>query len=225
MWEQINKWYLFVRAAAVSPTLVDDPHEFLAAVKEASHLFVGVTDQTMTHGEGWHFGRLGRVIERADQTSRIVDAKQSLLLARPAELGASLDENHLSALLRSVSALEMYRKRHGPLDYQRVLGFLMLDPLFPRSIRHCLDHAQESLRAVTGDLVEPRSTQAERVLGRLAAEVRFASVEEILAAGLHEHLDRFQLKLNEVDAAICDTFFAGHGEVPAFELQLAEASQ
>jgi len=225
MWEQINKWYLLVRDFAASPAMVDDPHELLAVVKEASHLFVGVTYLTMTHGEAWHFGRLGRVLERADQTSRIVDAKEALIDARPADVGGSLDGIDLSALLRSVSALEMYRKRHGPLDHSQVIAFLVLDKWFPRSIRHCLEKGQESLRAITGASSEAPCTRPERLLGRLAAEYEYAVTEEILDAGLHEHLDLLQSKLNDVGAAIFDTFFTSRPEPIIAEEQEAQAAQ
>ncbi|HZU85062.1 MAG TPA: alpha-E domain-containing protein [Polyangiaceae bacterium] len=209
MWEQINKWYLLVRDASTDQAVLDDPHDFLTEVKQASHLFVGIAALTMSHGEGWHFGRIGRLLERADQTSRIVDAKQALLLARPSELGASLDEINLSALLRSVSALEMYRKRHGRIAFQTVIGFLLLEKMFPRSVRYCLNEARRSLHAITGQPPEAGDTIVpERLLGRLGAEYEYASVDEVLAEGLHEHLDRLQSKLNEVGLAISQTFFA-----------------
>jgi uncharacterized alpha-E superfamily protein len=214
MWEQINKWYLFVREAAATPALVDDPHDFLTSVKEASHLFVGVTYLTMTHNEGWHFGRLGRVLERADQTSRIIDARQALMPARSRGAAVSHDEIDLTALLRSVSALEMYRKTHGRLDYRQVIGFLVLDKWFPRSIRHCLDKAQRSLKPITGGSTDAPHTLAERVLGRLVAEYEYAVIDEILEGvpgaprTLHENLDLFQLKLNDVGTAVFSTFFA-----------------
>jgi len=211
-WEQINKWYLLVREAAGSESVVEDPHDFLAAVKEASHLFVGITYLTMTHGEGWQFGRLGRLLERADQTSRIVDAKHVLFLARPPEVGTSLEEIHLSALLRSVSALEMYRKRYGRLEHRAVVEFLVLEKLFPRSIRHCLDTAQKSLQAITGASAEAASTRPQRLLGRLRAEYEYTIVDDILAQGLHEHLDELQCKLNDVGIAIYETFFATRPE-------------
>jgi uncharacterized alpha-E superfamily protein len=215
MWEQINKWYLLVREASINEAVLDDPHDFLTEVKQASHLFVGIAALTMSHGEGWHFGRIGRLLERADQTSRIVDAKQALLLARPTELGASLDEINLSALLRSVSALEMYRKRHGRIAYQTVLGFLLLEKTFPRSVRYCLNEGERSLRSITGSPPDAGDTAPERRLGRLSAEYEYASVEEFVAEGLHQCLDRLQSKLNEVGAAISQTFFAVHREVQA----------
>jgi uncharacterized alpha-E superfamily protein len=209
MWEQINKWYLLVRdAAATSDSVLEDPHDFLAEVKQASHLFVGIAALTMTHGEGWNFGRIGRLLERADQTSRIVDAKQALLLARPSELGASVDGVNLSALLRSVSALEMYRKRHGMIAFPTVIGFLLLEKGFPRSVRYCLNEAARSLHAITGTPSDAGDSVPERRLGRLSAQYEYASVGEILAEGLHSHLDLLQSNLNDVGGAIYETFFA-----------------
>jgi len=210
MWEQLNKWYLLVREFAASPTVVDDPHELLAAVKDASHLFVGTTYLTMTHNEGWHFGRLGRVLERADQTSRIVDAKQALIGpgVQSSEPDEHLDSVDLTALLRSVSALEMYRKRHGRIEHPQVMAFLVLDKWFPRSIRHCLGKAQRSLGAITSPTSETSSTLPERLLGRLAAYYEYAAIEEILDEGLKGHMDSLQSKLNDVSLAIFDTFFA-----------------
>jgi uncharacterized alpha-E superfamily protein len=208
MWEQINKWYLLVREAAASDSVLDDPHDFLTDVKQASHLFVGIAALTMTHGEGWHFGRVGRLLERADQTSRIIDAKQALLLARPTELGASLDDVNLSALLRSVSALEMYRKRHGQIAFPTVIGFLLLEKGFPRSVRYCLNEAGRSLHAITGTPSDAGDSLPERRLGRLGAEYEYAAVGEILNEGVHKHLDRLQSKLNDVGVAISETFFA-----------------
>jgi uncharacterized alpha-E superfamily protein len=213
MWEQVNTWYLDVREVAHNAELLEDPHDFLASVKQASQLFVGIAALTMTHGEGWHFGRMGRLLERADQTSRIIDAKQALLLARPTELGASIDEINLSALLRSVSALEMYRKRHGRIAYASVIEFLLCEKMFPRSVRYCLNEAKHSLQAITGASSESGDTLPERLLGRLSAEYEYASVEEVLSEGLHEHLDRFQSKLNDVGTAIFETFFASRPRV------------
>jgi uncharacterized alpha-E superfamily protein len=223
MWEQINRWYLMVRdAAAGSTAIIDDPHDFLTSVKEASHQFVGVTYLTMTHGEGWHFGRLGRVLERADQTSRIIDARQMLMPPRSRGAADAHDEVDLTALLRSVSALEMYRKRHGRLDYAQVMSFLILAKQFPRSILHCLDAGQASLEAVRG-VSSANGTSAsaslpERLLGRLRAEYEYAVIDEILEGRpgarqtLHEHLDQLQLKLNDVGVAIFGAFFANRPE-------------
>ena len=80
MWEQLNRFYLMVNSAA-SGTVPQDLNDFFDAVKLSSHIFTGVTDSTMTHGEAWHFSQVGRMLERADKTSRILDVKYYILLA------------------------------------------------------------------------------------------------------------------------------------------------
>ncbi|MGC2164466.1 MAG: alpha-E domain-containing protein, partial [Gallionella sp.] len=75
MWEQANRFYLLVKDVAAAKTMTDNPHDFYASVKLESHLFDGITEGTMSHGEAWHFLQLGELLERADKTSRILDVK------------------------------------------------------------------------------------------------------------------------------------------------------
>lgn len=100
-------------------------------MKSASHLLWGITDATMSHGEGWHFARLGRLLERADKTSRILDVKYFILLPTADEVGTPFDIIQWSDLLKSASALEMYYKRYGRIAPDDVAAFLILDPTFP----------------------------------------------------------------------------------------------
>jgi uncharacterized alpha-E superfamily protein len=163
----------------------------------------------MTHNEAWHFGELGRVLERADKTSRILDVKYFLLtLARTESSAQALVETQWAALLRSASALEMYRKRHGLIEPARVVDFLMLERDFPRSLVHCLSGADRSLHAISGTPSGAFGSEAERALGRLHAQFEYADVQEILARGLHGYLDDFQKQLNSVGEAIAATFFS-----------------
>jgi uncharacterized alpha-E superfamily protein len=87
MWLQLNRFYLIVKSAAESPGGLENPQDFFDTVKQASHLFSGITDATMTQGEAWHFSRLGRMLERADKTSRILDVKYFLLLRSADDVG------------------------------------------------------------------------------------------------------------------------------------------
>jgi hypothetical protein len=113
MWEQLNEFYLMVNSAAAEAGSQTDPQELFASVKTARHLFTGVTDATMTRNESWHFCRLGRMLERADKTSRILDVKYFLLLPTTADVGTTSEDIQWAAVLRSTSAFEMYRKRTG----------------------------------------------------------------------------------------------------------------
>jgi uncharacterized alpha-E superfamily protein len=208
MWEQINKFYLMVRAAAAAGDVLQDPYDFFTEIKMASHLFVGITDATMSHGEGWHFGRMGRLIERADKTSRLLDVKYFLLLPTVTDVGTPIDDSQWTAVLKSASAFEMYRKRYGRIAPQHVADFLLLDREFPRSVHYCIVKAEESLLAISDTHVGTFRNAAEQRLGRLRSELDYASIQEILASGLHEFLDGFQSKLNRVGDAIFETFFA-----------------
>ncbi|HVJ93235.1 MAG TPA: alpha-E domain-containing protein [Labilithrix sp.] len=208
MWEQVNRAYLMVMDAARSRMALEASHDFFTQVKQASHLFVGTTYLTMSHTEAWHFGRLGRLLERADKTSRILDVKYFLLLPKPTDVGGPLDALQWGALLRSASAFEMYRKRHGGITPGKVVEFLLLDPRFPRSVRYCLNKAERSLHAITDSPMGTWTNSAERELGRLNAELSYAETKEILSRGLHEYIDNLQLRLNYVSQSVFDTFFA-----------------
>lgn len=208
MWEELNKFYLMVRSAAASPRGTQPAIDFFEQVKLASHLLAGITDATMSHNEAWHFSRMARLVERADKTSRILDVKYFLLLPTVADVGTPLDTIQWSALLKSASALEMYRKRHGRITPRQVADFLILDREFPRAMHFCLVKAEESLLAITGTPGGTFRTPAEQKLGRLRAELDYVHIDEVVAGGLHEFIDRFQVKLNQAGEAISATFFA-----------------
>jgi uncharacterized alpha-E superfamily protein len=209
MWEQLNSFYLMVNSAAGDPDSLSDPHELFASVKMSSHQFAGVTDATMTHNEGWHFSRLGRHLERADKTSRILDVKYFLLLPAVADVGTTADDIQWAAVLRSASAFEMYRKRHGRLFPARIVEFLLLDREFPRAILCCLMAARESVHEISGTPPGMFRNAVERLLGELCSELTYAQVDEIIGAGLHEYLDQLQTRLNLVGGGINERFFAG----------------
>jgi uncharacterized alpha-E superfamily protein len=207
MWEQLNKFYLIVTSAVTKPAVLADPHEFFSAVKMSSHLFVGVTEGTMTHGEGWNFIRLGRVLERADKTSRILDVKYFILLPTVAHVGTTFDDLQWAAVLRSASAFEMYRKTHGRIHPRRVVEFLLLNAEFPRAIHFCLTASRECTHAISGTPVGLFRNPAEQLLAQLCAELAYAQVDDIVESGLHEYLDGLQANMNQVSAHVAETFF------------------
>ena len=208
MWEHVNRFYLVVREAIPCLSSTQALQNFLAEVKATSQLLLGVTDATMSHGEGWHFARLGRLLERADKTSRILDVKYFILLPTASEVGTPLDIIQWSALLKSASALEMYGRRFGRITPEGVAEFLIRDPIFPRAIRYCLIKAEDSLHVVSGSELRAYHNIAEKRLGRLRADLDFMELAEGITRSLHEFLDDLQAHLNRVDDAIFETFFA-----------------
>ena len=210
VWEQLNKFYFMVHSAAQFSTTLDQPQEFCERVRLASHLLVGATDASMSRGEAWHFSRLGRLIERADKTSRIVDVQYYILLPDARDVGSVLDVVRWSALLKSASALEMYRRQHGKIVPQRVADFLILDRHFPRSIHFCLMKAQESLANITGSPAGTFRNLSEQRMGRLRSNMDYTSIKDIIRQGLHEYIDDFQTQLNRLGETIREDFFTSH---------------
>jgi len=207
-WEQLNEFYHFVRDASSDPRPPVELTEFFMKVKERSHLFNGTLDATMSHNKGWHFANLGRLLERADKTSRILDVKYFTLLPKIQDVGTTIDDLQWSAVLRSVSAFEMYRKRYHGITIHRVVEFLTLDPSFPRAIRFCIAGADDSLHQIVGSPSGGYRNVAEQQLGRLKAELAYTDIDTIIDHGMHEFIDSLQTKLNDIADAIHETFFA-----------------
>lgn len=208
IWETINRMHLTVRRASTDDAIREAPYDFLEEIKNTTHLFVGLTESTMSNNEAWHWGSLGRLLERADQTSRIVDVKYYFVLPTIEYVGMPYDNLHWAALLKSATAFEMYRKRYPRIAPRWVTEFLLLDREFPRSIRYCLIKAEHSLHAITGSPVGTFQNPAEQQLGRLRSDLDFAQIDEIIELGLHEYLDTFQSRLIRVGETIFSEFFA-----------------
>jgi uncharacterized alpha-E superfamily protein len=209
MWEELNSLYLFVKDAArcassYAPEAMD---ELYKRVKRAGNYYEGVTNATLSRGEAWHFARLGRMIERADKTSRILDVKYFILLPAARDIGTTIDQVGWTALLNSASALQMYRQRFHVIAPAHVAEFLLLDRNFPRSIQYCIMAAQESLHAISHSPIHSFSNEAERRLGQLRASIDYAKIEQVMDSGLHEYLDNLQLTLNDIGTAIAQRFF------------------
>jgi uncharacterized alpha-E superfamily protein len=207
MWLQLNKFYLMMNEAAARQGFAA-PHHFFNEVKLGSQLFSGITEATMTHGEAWHFARLGQMLERADKTSRILDVKYFILLRSAADVGTPFDDIQWAAVLRSASAFAMYRKRHGRISPRCVVEFLLLDREFPRAIHFCLLSARDSLHAISGTPLGTFRYPPEKFLGQFCSDLSYASVDEIIGSGLHEYLDDLQTKMNQASTGIYETFFA-----------------
>jgi uncharacterized alpha-E superfamily protein len=207
MWTQINSMYLHI----LSNREIPEPEQMLDTFREISlncHLFQGITDATMSHNEAWSFLRLGRQLERADKTSRILDVKYFMLLPSLRDIGTPYDDIHWAAVLKSVSGFEMYRKKYGRIKPPDVVEFLVMDREFPRAILHCISDANECLHRITGTPHGSFRFRSEQLLGQLEGELNFGSVTDILRGGLHEYLDGLQTQMNDIDASLRGDFLA-----------------
>ena len=208
VWEQINYLYHLVgEHKSKKRWCKKDPRQCFTEIKNGCQLVYGILDATISRTDGWHFGKMGQMIERADKTSRVLDVKYHILLPSLESVGTPLDLIQWASLLKSVSAYDMYRKHYGKLQTDNIAQFLILDEDFPRSMLNCLLQAERSLFTITGS-TKGYTNEAERKLGQLRSQLEFANIHEILNEGMHEFLDNFQLKLNEVSFAVYETFFS-----------------
>ncbi|HMX55242.1 MAG TPA: alpha-E domain-containing protein [Leptospiraceae bacterium] len=206
MWLHINRFYLTLTESAAPGIQVANYSEFLAWVKDNCALHAGLMDGSLSHTEAWHFGKLGRSVERADKTSRLLDIKYFYLLPGAEQVGSEADLIQWQAVLRSASALEMFRREYNRLTPANVAGFLILDRHFPRSIRFCITEGERSLRELTGGDPQAFRNEAEKRMGSFRSQLEYTEVGDIFRHGLHEYLDLIELRLNEIGEAIQEVF-------------------
>ena len=206
MWENLNTLYWSVRGDDAQTRFDESPDDFYKQVMTSTMLFQGLTDQTMAHDQRWLFAQLAKYLERIDVTSRLIQTKYDIL--RGAELETPIRNIHWMAVLRSCCSIEAYRRQHlGDMDPLRVAGFLILEPEFPRSIRFAVTQAHEAIGRIRGE-VNPRAIDAaERVLGRLRAQLEYAEIGEILADGLPAYLEKIQNDAVEAALAVQKAYF------------------
>jgi uncharacterized alpha-E superfamily protein len=207
VWETQNQTWLEVNRMLKAGDFEADPAKFFEWVKFRSHLSRGVTVGTMLMDEALYFMRLGTFLERADNTARLVDVKfhalQNDVIAVQAEKDQEVDFYHWSAILRSVSGFEIYRKVYrNVIKPERVAELLILRPDMPRSLHASLNGVVENLAAVAND----QSAETQRRAGKLKADLQFGKIDEILATGLHAYLTQFLDRVNELGGRISKDF-------------------
>jgi uncharacterized alpha-E superfamily protein len=171
------------------------------------HAFQGLTHATFPREEGYDFLQIGRYLERADKTTRIVDLKYHILLPRATDVGGPLDAAQWMAVLRSCSALEAYHHVYleSPTPW-KVVEFLILSESFPRSLRFCLKELNQYLHQVSGTTADQFTNNAERICARMLAQLGHCTTDDIFGEGLHEYLDRTQISLNEIGTALYQSY-------------------
>ena len=209
VWETQNQTWLELKRLLASGGFQDDPAETFEWVKFRSHLSRGVTTGTMLQDEAFHFMRLGSFLERADNTARLLDVKFHAAGSEAAGLpGADgepqeYDFYHWSAILRSVSAFEVYRKAYrNVIRPEQVAELLILRADMPRSLAACMDEVVGNLRMVANE----QSEDTLRRAGRLRADLRFGRIDEIMATGLHAFLTQFLERVGSLGVGISRDF-------------------
>ncbi|WP_263381935.1 alpha-E domain-containing protein [Granulicella arctica] len=210
-WHRLNRLFLRVTRPEVRIEAFTAGNElqaeFLQQVMEAVHQFQGVTDSTMSHGEGWQFIQIGRYIERASATALLLEAYHEDLWSQPDKVPEANEYLGWMGLLRSATAFEAYCKVYtADLTPEQILEFLLLDPEFPHSLRFSIDSLQQALEAIHGEADKSRAEPLRRLGGRLQASLSYSSVDEILNGDVVAYLRNIQSQCSEIHNMIYELY-------------------
>jgi uncharacterized alpha-E superfamily protein len=206
MWEQLNRMFIDVkRADAADPNAAWDVDDFLYEIKEGTYLFQGITDSTMTHGEGWQFIQAGRSLERASSLATLLGVHFREFYGRNAEP----EPLEWTGLLRSCTAFEAYCKAYtADLRPDRIAEFLVLNPSFPHSIRFSADALETAMKQIGAEVSSRRSARVERIAGRMQATLAFGQIDEIMIGGLQAYLETVLRQCSQAHSALYQTYIA-----------------
>jgi uncharacterized alpha-E superfamily protein len=214
-WHRLNSLYLEVTRPGIQSDMraealnfnAERQTEFLQKVMEAVHQFQGVTDSTMSHGEGWQFIQVGRYIERAAATAKLLEAYHEDLWKLPEQLPGGNEYLDWMGLLRSATAFEAYCKVYtADLSPDKILEFLLLDAEFPHSLRFSIDSLQHGLEAIHAESGKNRTLHLSRLAGRLQSSLSFSRVEDILDGDVVAYLRTIQAQCREIHDSIFELY-------------------
>ena len=211
VWETQNLTWLDMNRLFKAKKFETDPAKFFEWVKYRSHLSRGVSLGTMLQDDAFRFVRLGTFLERADNTARLLDVRFHAIKSDyhgshlPGKGNSQFDFYHWSAILRSVSAFEVYRKVYrNVITPERVAEMLILRRDMPRSLHACMAEVVQNLEAVAND----HSAETQRQAGLLLAELQYGRIDELLATGLHAYLVHFLERVHALGGRISADFLA-----------------
>ena len=206
MWEQINDLHWSLQEGEAIWT--EPVQEQLRSIRQGCQIFYGIADSSLSRDLSWLFSQLGRLIERADKTSRILDVKYFLLLPSPEEVGGVLDELQWITLLRTAGAYQMYRQSmQQAITPASVANFLLLDPVFPRSVRFCLQGISDTLQQIQTQPVQAAPDDLDCLRGQLLSRWSYVRIDALIDTGLHEAIDQLQRDLNQLHDLIQARYF------------------
>jgi uncharacterized alpha-E superfamily protein len=206
MWEQINLLSLRMRAANMD-AIWDDQHTFFRSIKEGCHLFQGITDSTMSHGEGWQFIQLGRYVERTNAITRLLDVHFRAFADVPFKATVMDDFMEWIGLLKSCTAFEAYCKVYtADLRPNRIAEFLLLNAEFPHSVRFSVQAIHTAVLELEKLAESKRARQLNRLAGRLRANLDYGQIDEIMLIQLNGFLSEIDRMIERIHDAIYQTY-------------------
>jgi uncharacterized alpha-E superfamily protein len=221
MWVQLNVFYNRLTAIDERELAPGSLSPLLTEIEQGCETFTGITEGTFYRDQAWHFYRLGRYIERADQTTRLLDSKYYILMG-DTDVANMVNTGQWLALLRAASGYHAFRLLHqSDLTPWRIAAFLLFNPSFPRSVYLCVREVDTALTGLKSRYNLRGGNDVAEGLDQLRSILDTKSIEEILAGGLHEFIDFIQRYLIAITDGLGAAFF-GHPPVETSAWQDAE---
>jgi uncharacterized alpha-E superfamily protein len=210
MWNQLNTFHNRLREEVEPGAREPRLARLCSVIKENCQAHTGITEGTFYRDAGWYFYQMGRNLERADQSTRLLDVKYHLLLPSPVEVDSPVDLSQWNALLRSASGYHAFRRLHpSGMKAMEVASFLLFNESFPRSLAACV----KALGILLSDMRSRyRLSAGEAVtaeLETLAASLKGVEIEHVISQGLHEYIDRIQQELITIANMLGQAYFGG----------------
>jgi uncharacterized alpha-E superfamily protein len=203
MWEQLNTLHLWLADSEIAKQAEDDPVAFFREVRQGAQFFQGLVDSTMMRGEDWQFARMGMYLERADNVARALHLLGHLLEVTPD--GHGDEAVRWLAVLRSCGSAEAFARYYSlRVEPARVVEFVLLNPVYPQSVRFSLASAYEAACALASSGGDP----VVRSLGRLWATLEYAAVDELIQAGLRPFLEDILKRIADVSDHVTALYLA-----------------
>lgn len=208
MWTQINVFHNKLLEMSVKDVATQNLSKVCTWIKEECQTHTGITEGTFYRDQGWYFYQMGKYIERADQTTRLLDIKYHTLLPSPLDVGSTLDVSQWTTVLRCTAGYHAFRRVYPRgMSPTTVAGFMLFNEGFPRSVVMCV-------RQIDGVLTRMRSrydlrggSAAMERVDELLAALLSRPIDAVLRDGLHEYLDWIQLQLSGITTEIAQAFF------------------
>lgn len=206
-WRELNKLYWQLNDAEFRERARESPHDFLHAVECGNCLFQGICDALCNHDEGWQFIQLGKFLERADTTLRILDIQYHLLTDLTNPLDVPLANLEWAAVLRGCQSYDVYQRLHGGhIEPESVVAFLLLHADSPRSVRFCLEASARALTAIEDRGPRRGLSKPERTLGGMRSDLEYGEMDQFLKAPLHVFLTGMMERCAEVSRGVQDRY-------------------
>jgi uncharacterized alpha-E superfamily protein len=207
VWRELNKLYWQLTDPEFRRGAMESPHALCQAVQTGAQMFQGVCDATLTHDEGWRFLQLGKYLERADHTLRIIENRYGLLTELSGDIEPSLANIHWTSVLRSCQAYQSYQRLYiSRVEPERVVEFLVFNREFPYSVRFCLETADQNLAAISSGDAPGSESKLWRILGRALSDLRYSDPDEVFHSDLRAFLNATRERCVQASLAVREQY-------------------